>query len=196
MGKNIVERAVSPYNATNRAIQHETYGLFAPAANVNKPGMAGFDPRYFSVREQIVELSHAFLKTIRPIIRPMPEQGIDNILEPYCLYVNVLARVRVSTYDESGYIAPRYMDVTGSLIAFGTETTQTQVLVAEGRIWIREIRLNGSEVVISDFIPIAEQDDVEWLTIKTRDLISNAITAEQVREIVDEELGVIINARY
>lgn len=151
MGKNIVERAVSPYNAANRAIQHETYGLFAPAANVNKPGMAGFDPRYFAVREQIVELSQAFLKTIQPIIREVPGQGIDNILEPNCLYINVSARV-VDTVSANGEL--EYIEVTGSLMVFGTETAQTHVLFAEGRIWIREVTLIDDELLIDEFMPI------------------------------------------
>lgn len=167
MGKNIVERAVSPYNAANRAIQHETYGLFAPAANVNKPGMAGFDPRYFAVREQIVELSQTFLKTIQPIIREVPEQGIDDILELDCIYMNVSARV-VDTVSANGEL--EYIDVTGSLMVFGTETVQTQVLFAEGRIWIRKITQKDSEVTIDTFIPIAEQAGVELLNARVAGL--------------------------
>lgn len=174
MGKNIVERAVSPYNAANRAIQHETYGLFAPAANVNKPGMAGFDPRYFAVREQIVELSQAFLKTIQPIIREVPEQGINGMLELNSLYVNAFARVKTSTYDSHGNHSPVYTDRLGSLMVFGTETTQTQVLFAEGHIWTRKITQQGDEVTVGTFEPIASKDKVELLTARV-DILNGTV---------------------
>lgn len=170
MGKNIVERAVSPYNAANRAIQHETYGLFAPAANVNKPGMAGFDPRYFAVREQIVELSQAFLKTIQPIIREVPEQGINGMLELNSLYVDAFAQVKTSTYDSEGNHSPVSTHMVGSLMVFGTESVQTQVFFANGGIWTRKITLQGDEVAVGGFEPIASKDKVELLTARVAGL--------------------------
>lgn len=180
MGKNIVERAVSPYNAANRAIQHETYGLFAPAANVNKPGMAGFDPRYFAVREQIVELSQAFLRTIQPIIREVPEQGIDNILELNCIYMNVSARV-VDTISADGEL--EYINVTGSLMVFGTETAQTQVLFAEGRIWVREVTLIDDELVIDEFMPIGSDETVNERLAEMENEITECVSL--IEDITD-----------
>lgn len=182
MGKNIVERAVSPYNATNRAIQHETYGLFAPAANVNKPGMAGFDPRYFAVREQIVELSQAFLETIQPIRREVPEQGIDDILEINCIYMNVSAGV-VDTILANGEL--EYIDVTGSLMVFGTEAAQTQVLFAEGRIWIREVTRTDDELLVDEFMPIGYDETINERFIEIEDEIAGCVSSiEDIVEIL------------
>ena len=47
---NIIERAIIPFNpTTNKILQKDKYYLFAPVADINKVGMAGFNPRDFSV---------------------------------------------------------------------------------------------------------------------------------------------------
>lgn len=50
MPDNIVERAIVPFNpASSKVLNKDKYNLFAPVADINKVGMAGFNPDDFSV---------------------------------------------------------------------------------------------------------------------------------------------------
>ena len=68
MAINIIERAITPYNSPRNKIDNKgEYSLYAPAAGINKPGMAGFDPTHFSIREQIVSLSAPLILKLEAI---------------------------------------------------------------------------------------------------------------------------------
>lgn len=55
---NVIERAIVPYNSPDQTLfAKNQYSLFAPIADVNKVGMAGYYPTHFIVRDGIVALS-------------------------------------------------------------------------------------------------------------------------------------------
>lgn len=54
---NVIERTIVPYNPAVSQVHHkDTYNLFAPVADINKVGMAGFDNDQFLVDQGIVSL--------------------------------------------------------------------------------------------------------------------------------------------
>ena len=60
MADNIKERAIVPFNpASNKVLNKDKYNLYAPVADTNKVGMAGFNPEDFKVINQIVSFSDA-----------------------------------------------------------------------------------------------------------------------------------------
>lgn len=66
MVKNIVEKAITPYNpSSNKVLNKDKYNLFVPTADVNKPGMAGYNPAHFEVRNQIVSISSLYTAGIQ-----------------------------------------------------------------------------------------------------------------------------------
>lgn len=152
MAINIIERAVVPYNSpTNKIVNKEQYSLFAPAAGINKPGMAGFSPDFFSVRNQIVELNPAFLGTI--LHRGNTDESFDpdGIKEPGAIYSNfthevIDRRVGAGTAEK--------ITVTGTLMVASSGDCITEILFAEGRIWTRMLYVTDDAVVsITEFEP-------------------------------------------
>lgn len=145
MAINIIERAVTPYNSSASKVSNkEQYSLYAPAANVNKPGMAGYDPKYFAVREQIVELSTAFLASILHH-RSATDVAPDGIKESNTVYSNFTHEVLDYRTPIGGEVK---ITVTGNLFVLrDSETVITEILFAVGRIWSRQLQLNGLSVV-------------------------------------------------
>jgi hypothetical protein len=70
MSDNIKERAIVPFNpASNTVLNKDKYHLFAPVADINKVGMAGFNPDDFNVNENgIVSFSNKFREDINNAI--------------------------------------------------------------------------------------------------------------------------------
>jgi hypothetical protein len=65
MSINVIERAVTPFNESpSKLIKREEYSLYAPAAGIGKPGMAGFNGEHFIVREQIVSINDRYMNEI------------------------------------------------------------------------------------------------------------------------------------
>lgn len=59
MMEHIEERIIEPYNPSSNTILHkDRYNLFAPVADINKVGMAGYSADDFIVRDQIVSLKN------------------------------------------------------------------------------------------------------------------------------------------
>ena len=62
---NVIERAIVPYNSPDQTLfAKNQYSLFAPIADVNKVGMAGYDPTYFTVPNGVVTFSSALVAKI------------------------------------------------------------------------------------------------------------------------------------
>ena len=60
--QNIIERCVVPYNPSqNKVHLKDKYYLFAPLADINKIGLAGYNPEHFLMQNGIVSLSDKFV---------------------------------------------------------------------------------------------------------------------------------------
>ena len=208
MSINIIERAVTPYNSsTSEVRQKERYNLYAPGAGVNKVGMAGYDPTYFAVREQIVELSAAFLASILHHIPTDETVVIDGIKEANTLYSKFTHQV-VDRRDANGQIS--LITVTGSLLVTKSTDTntyvQTETLLAEGRIWTRRIVVSEDTVqTVSAFEPTDDKyvphdelgvnavysENIKDLAVITTKLAAKSVTTVKVADeaITREKLG-------
>ena len=103
---DIVERAISPFNpATNTVQNRDKYHLFAPMASTNRIGMAGFNPKDFTVNEQIVSISESVKLKLLPRIdvNNIPPEirydGPDGFKTPNVWYYNDNGAILV-TYKE------------------------------------------------------------------------------------------------
>lgn len=183
MAMNIIERAVTPYNSSASKVSNkEQYSLYAPAANVNKPGMAGYDPKYFAVREQIVELSAAFLASI---LHHRPATGVtpDGVKESNTVYSNF-------THEVLDYRTPVgeevKINVTGNLFVLrDSETVITEILFAVGRVWSRKLNVNGLSVTsIGQFEPAYDKyvthDELAVDAVKTENIYDANVTRQKI----------------
>lgn len=183
MAINIIERAVTPYNSSASKLSNkEQYSLYAPAANVNKPGMAGYDPRYFAVREQIVELSVAFLASIlhhRVAIGVAP----DGIKESNTVYSNFTHEVLDYRTPVGGEVK---ITVTGNLLVLrDSSTVITEILFAVGRVWSRKLNVNGLSVTsIGQFEPAYDKyvthDELAVNAVKTENIYDANVTRQKI----------------
>jgi hypothetical protein len=183
MAINIIERAVTPYNSSASKVSNkEQYSLYAPAANVNKPGMAGYDPKYFAVREQIVELSVAFLASILHH-RPATDVAPDGIKESNTVYSNftheVIDRRTVQGAEEK-------ITVTGNLLVLRAGNCITEILFAEGRSWTRRMFVNGAAVQsVSVFEPAFDKsvtyDQLAVDAVGTRNIKDANVTTIKIK---------------
>ena len=193
MAINIIERAVTPYNSpTSKIANKEQYSLYAPAAGINKPGMAGYAPKHFAVREQIVELSGAFLDSILHHVVVDENFDSDGIKETNTLYSNfshtVLDRIEIDG-------EPVFRDVTGSLLVFRNAYTLTEVLFADGRLWTRNLEIDVDTNIVAwdtDFLPIYDKcvtdNELALDSVGTRALKNGAVsTAKLVAKAVTTE---------
>lgn len=177
---NVIERATVPYNTANKVLIKDQYGLYAPAAGINKPGLAGFDARYFAVAEQIVRLNDAFLGTL--VRRDTTVSEVDGIKAANTIYDNFTHKV-IDYRDERDI--KWWKMVTGSLFVSRTENIITEVLFAEGRVWLRSLTIQDNTVsTITDFEPLYNQYLIEKLTgnldkvlIEMRELTNRTETA-------------------
>ena len=183
MAINIIERAVTPYNSSASKVSNkEQYSLYAPAANVNKPGMAGYDPRYFAVREQIVELSVAFLASILHR-RPATDVAPDGIKESNTVYSNFTHEVLDYRTPVGGEVK---INVTGNLFVLrDSETVITEILFAVGRVWSRKLNVNGLSVTsISQFEPAYDKyvthDELAVNAVKTENIYDANVTRQKI----------------
>ena len=183
MAINIIERAVTPYNSSASKVSNkEQYSLYAPAANVNKPGMAGYDPKYFAVREQIVELSVAFLASILHH-RPATDVAPDGIKESNTVYSNF-------THEVLDYRTPvggeEKINVTGNLFVLrDSETVITEILFAVGRVWSRKLNVNGLSVTsVGQFEPAYDKyvthDELAVNAVKTENIYDANVTRQKI----------------
>lgn len=183
MAINIIERAVTPYNSSASKVSNkEQYSLYAPAANVNKPGMAGYDPKYFAVREQIVELSVAFLASI---LHHRPAAGVapDGIKESNTVYSNFTHEVLDYRTPVGGEVK---INVTGNLFVLrDSETVITEILFAVGRVWSRKLNVNGLSVTnIGQFEPAYDKyvthDELAVNAVKTENIYDANVTRQKI----------------
>jgi hypothetical protein len=194
MAINIIERAVVPYNSpTNKIVNKEQYSLYAPAANVNKPGMAGFDPKHFAVRDQIVELSMAFLTSILKTVVMDDTIDVDSIKQPNTVYLNFTHEV-IDRRNNEG--VPQMITVTGSLLVFHTGAVITEILFADNRIWMRKL---DTEVLPSQqsfvFEPMYDKyvkdEDLAIGAVGSINLKTNSVTTQALRDksVTVDKLG-------
>lgn len=183
MAINIIERAVTPYNSSASKVSNkEQYSLYAPAANVNKPGMAGYNPKYFAVREQIVELSAAFLASILHH-RPATDVTPDGIKESNTVYSNF-------THEVLDYRTPAGIEVkisvTGNLLVLrDSETVITEILFAVGRVWSRKLNVKGLSVTSAgQFEPAYDKyvthNELAIRAVKTDNIYDGAVTRQKI----------------
>lgn len=183
MAINIIERAVTPYNSSASKVSNkEQYSLYAPAANVNKPGMAGYDPRYFAVREQIVELSVAFLASILHH-RPATDVASDGIKESNTVYFDFTHEVLDYRTPVGGEVK---INVTGNLFVLrDSETVITEILFAVGRVWSRKLNINGLSVTsVGQFEPAYDKyvthDELAVNAVKTDNIYDANVTRQKI----------------
>ena len=194
MAINIIERAVTPYNSSaNKVANKEQYSLYAPAANVNKPGMAGYNPTYFAVREQIVELSAAFLASIMHHIVMTDDIPVDGIKETNTVYSGYTHEV-IDRRTVQG--AENKITVTGNLLVLRAGDCITEILFAEGRSWTRRMLVNGTTVQsVSAFEPAFDKsvtyDQLAIDAVGTRNIKDANVTTDKIadRAIITDKIN-------
>lgn len=194
MAINIIERAVTPYNGSvNKVSNKGQYSLYAPAASVNKPGMAGYDPKYFSVREQIVGLSNVFL---RSIIQLISAYDYDPTLTGV-IYTDYAADV-IAQRLPNGMVSHR--EVSGDLLVLGNDFTHTELLFAQGTYWSRVVEFddNGKVVLTSEFEPAFDKlintNNLAIGAVKSDNIANDAVTAPKIAKNAIREQHVDDNA--
>lgn len=165
MAINIIERAITPYNASpNGIVKKEQYGLYAPAANINKVGMAGYNAHDFAVGNQIVSISNQFKSSMiqHVDVNNIPSNivylGADDIKTAGVMYVGFTHQVvNLMSADD----IPTYATVTGTLLVTLSEfidTTNyslTELFMANGREWTRKLEIEDNAVTdITEFLPL------------------------------------------
>ena len=183
MAINVIERAVTPYNNPgNRISNKERYSLYAPAAGINKPGMAGYDPEYFAVREQIVQLSSAFLASILRHVVMDDSIDPDGIKDTNTVYSNFVHEV-IDRRDVEGMVSN--LTVTGSLFVFRSDDVITEALFADGRIWTRRLKVvSGGIENVTQFEPEYDKhvtyDELAVNAVGTRTLQDGSIVTAKI----------------
>jgi hypothetical protein len=183
MAINVIERAVTPYNNPgNRISNKERYSLYAPAAGINKPGMAGYDPEYFAVREQIVQLSSAFLASILRHVVMDDSIDPDGIKDTNTVYSNFVHEV-IDRRDVEGTVSN--LTVTGSLFVFRSDDVITEALFADGRIWTRRLKvISGGIENVTQFEPEYDKhvtyDELAVNAVGTRTLQDGSIVTAKI----------------
>ena len=180
---NIIERAVTPYNSSpNSLVNKEQYSVYAPGADIEKPGMAGFSAEFFAVAQQIVSLNARFLKTLLRHKVFTPDMNSSGAKEVNTLYSSFSAEVVVAFAPMDG--TPRYTERTGSLLVLDGGDEQIEILFAEDGIWTRRVALPGYET--TDFLPLHNMPvngaDILYNTIGTAQLIDGGVTTEKLAD--------------
>lgn len=180
---NIIERAVTPYNSSpNSLVNKEQYSMFAPGADIEKPGMAGFSAEFFAVAQQIVSLNARFLKTLLRHKVFTPDMDSSGAKEVNTLYSSFSAEVIAAFAPMDG--TPRYTERTGSLLVLDGGDKQIEILFAEDGIWTRRVALPGYEA--TDFLPLHNMPvngaDILYNTIGTAQLIDGGVTTEKLAD--------------
>lgn len=134
---NIIEKAIMPYNTSNKIIHNNKYHLFAPAASTGRIGMAGFNTSQFTINNQIVSLNDTVVRVID--INDVPDDitydGVDGIKTAGVMYKNYTREVIDVIVDD----VPSYITVTGTLLVTSSSSGINEMFMAEGRIWTREL---------------------------------------------------------
>ena len=193
MAINIIERAIAPHNDPKNRIQNkEKYSLFAPAANVNRVGMAGYSPEYFAVRDQIVELSMAFLGTILQNKVWNNSDDVNGFKEPNIIYSDFTATNVISRKNSDGSVS--YTKTTGSLLVVRTNDStvsqaNTEILIAHDKLYLRKVTVDASgSVKAGTFAPIYDKhitsDQLGHRVVDSINLQLNAIGAEHIKDYI------------
>lgn len=134
---NIIEKAIMPYNTSNKIIYNNKYHLFAPAASTGRIGMAGFNTSQFTINNQIVSLNDTVVRVID--VNDIPDDitydGVDGIKTAGVMYKNYTREVIDVIVND----VPSYITVTGTLLVTSSEFGINEMFMAEGRIWTREL---------------------------------------------------------
>lgn len=183
MAINIIERAVTPYNSsTSKVSNKEQYSLYAPTANVNKVGMAGYNPQYFAVREQMVELSSAFLASImhRRSASGVKPDGIKEINTVYSNFTHEVLDYRTPVGKEVK------LTVKGNLLVLrDSDTAITEILFARGRVWSRRLSVYGLSVTrVGQFEPMYDKyvthNELAENAVKTENIYDANVTRQKI----------------
>ena len=167
--ENIVEKMIQPYNSSsNKVINQNKYFLYAPAAGLDKVGMAGYKSGDFDVNsKQIVSISSKFKKTIiqNIDINSIPDniryEGVNGIKTINVFYNNYTNEV-IDTINRNNI--PSYINVTGTLLVSlstyidDTNYSTTETFIANGCIWTRVLVVVNDEIIeVTDFTRLVKQ---------------------------------------
>lgn len=171
MSDNILERAIVPYNpSSNRVVNNNQYNLYAPAAGVGKVGMAGYSQTDFDVsNSQTVSISNTFKGSVLQQVKidDIPSnityEGTDGIKTTGVMY-NGYTREVVDVMMAND--VPVYITVTGALLVALSDFTDadnysvTEMFIADGRTWTRELDIIDGEVdEVTDFMPLGVEGE-------------------------------------
>ena len=180
---NVIERAMTPYNSSpNSLVNKEQYSVFAPGADIEKPGLAGFSAEFFAVAQQIVSLNKRFLKTLLRHKVFTPDMNPSGAKEVNTLYSSFTADVVIAFAPMDG--SPRYAPRTGSLLVLDGSDKQIEILFTEDGVWTRRVTLPSYEV--TDFLPLHNMPvngaDILYNTIGTAQLVNGCITVDKLSD--------------
>lgn len=171
--ENVVERMIQPYNpSSNKVINQNKYFLYAPAAGLDKVGMAGYKSGDFDVNsKQIVSISNKFKKTViqNVDVNNIPDniiyEGVDGIKTTNVFYNNYTNRVIdiLNTNNVHSYI-----NVTGTLLVSlsnyvdDSNYSMSEMFIANGRIWTRVLVIVNDEIIeVTDFTQLGKQANID-----------------------------------
>ena len=171
--ENVIEKIIQPYNpSSNKIINQNKYFLYAPAAGLDKVGMAGYKSGDFDVNsKQIVSISNKFKKTVvqNVDVNSIPDNiiydGVDGIKTTNVFYNNYTNRV-IDTVNTNN--VPSYINVTGTLLVSlsnyvdDSNYSMSEMFIANGRIWTRVLVVVNDEVIeVTDFTQLGKQGNID-----------------------------------
>lgn len=191
---NTIEKPIVPYNATpTKVVQREEYSLFAPVAANGRIGMAGFDPKHFDIKEQIVSLANSYINTLFRVVDvrgAIPEDISWNKhgkKTPNIAYKNSSYEV-VTTVALNGTM--KKSEKVGTLIVLVNESATdvfTEIFCADGQFYIRTYN-DGEELTNLSFLPLIDAKRLTDITDTAR------AEAEEALSKSDTALSAITNA--
>jgi len=171
--ENVIEKIIQPYNpSSNKIINQNKYFLYAPAAGLDKVGMAGYKSGDFDVNsKQIVSISNKFKKTVvqNVDVNSIPDNiiydGVDGIKTTNVFYNNYTNTV-IDTLNTNN--VPSYINVTGTLLVSlsnyvdDSNYSMSEMFIANGRIWTRVLVVVNDEIIeVTDFTQLGKQENID-----------------------------------
>ena len=187
---DIIERAITPFNPASSVIHNrDKYNLFAPMAGTNKIGMAGFNPRDFSVNEQIVSLNE------NKVALFLPRVDVKNLSDGV-------------EYSRNGFKTPNiwYYDDDGAILVTAAGNVQSEFDITNNRF--RELTVvDGVVTIVGEWRDIFDElgnivDDLSsiFVTLDTKvdkilgmGLSENDYTTPEKNKLVGIEAGAQVN---
>ena len=147
MANNVIERPIVPYNPSTANIKNrDKYNLYAPVADINKVGMAGFTPDDFDVKSQVVYIK----SNVRNLIdNAVQKFGVASVTQVYVAQENTGNTIPVELSMEAKPYVVAQRDGNGNLK--GNEPLFSNDLATKLYVDNKVINAEGNIIVEVDY---------------------------------------------